>query len=119
MPKFKFINKLSIFLACQSCKRKITEISQKYIKCKNCGVRQCQAEWKRDASVQVKVELDDKEMWLTAFTDTIEDLLPVSTDLSLISDSDAVEELLMDLRNIHFSYNVNRYMITKVSSASL
>lgn len=120
VPKFKFVNKLSIFVACQSCKRKITEMSQqKYIKCKNCGVRQRQEECKRDASVQLKVEVDGQEMWLTAFTETIESLLAVSKDVSLMSDSDTIEELLMDLHDINFSYNANRNIITKVSSASL
>ena len=55
VKNFKFVNKLSVFIACQACKRKITEISnQKYIKCKSCGVRQRQVECNQDASVQVR-----------------------------------------------------------------
>ena len=52
VERFKMINKLSIYITCQACRRKIIEISQqKSLKCKNCGVRQRQADCKRDASV--------------------------------------------------------------------
>ena len=114
---FKFLNNLSVFVACQACKKKITESShQKYIKCRNCGVRQRQSDCKRDASVQVKVEIGGKEVWLTAFTDAIVTLLAVSPDVSLMSDSESIEDLLMDLKDIHFTYNVNKNTITKVTS---
>jgi len=84
VKNFKFLNKLSVFIACQACQRKITEISNhKYIKCKSCGVRQRQVECNRDASVQVKVEIEEKEVWLTAFTDTINCLLSVSSQVTL------------------------------------
>ena len=63
VDKFKMINKLSIFITCQSCQRKINEIShQKLLNWKNCGVRQRQAECTRDASVQLLVHLDDKDV---------------------------------------------------------
>ena len=94
---FKFLNNLSIFVACQACKEKITESAhQKYIKCRNCGVRQRQGECKRDASVQVKVEIAGKEIWLTAFTKEIESLLALSPEVSLMSDSESIEDQLMD-----------------------
>lgn len=115
---FKFLNNLSVFVACQACKRKITESThQKYIKCRNCGVRQRQSECKRDASVQVKVEIGGKEVWLTAFTNAIESLLAVSPDVSLMSDSESIEDLLMNLKDIHFTY-VNKKSITEVTSVS-
>lgn len=116
---FKFLNNLSIFVACQACRRKITESAhQKYIKCRNCGVRQRQGECKRDASVQVKVEIAGKEIWLTAFTKEIESLLALSPELSLMSDSESIEDHLMDLKDIHFTYNVNKNTITQVTSLS-
>ena len=115
---FKFLN-LNVFVACQACKRKITESShQKYIKCGNCGVLQRQGECKRDASVQVKVEIGEKEIWLTAFTDAIESLLALSPDVSLMSDSESIEDVLMDLKDVHFTYNVNKNSITQVTSFS-
>ena len=116
---FKFVNKLSVFVACKACKRKISEIAHiKYTKCKSCGVRQHQVECNRDASVQLKVEIEGNKVWLTAFTDTINELLSVSSEVCLSSDSDTIEEL-MDLKDIKFMYNVNRSVITKVLTASV
>ena len=120
VQRFKMINKLSIYITCQACKRKINEMSQqKSLKCKNCGVRQRQAECKRDASVQLLVHLDDKDVWLTAFTDVLESLFATHPTISLLSDSDTIEELLVDITDIQFTYNMNRKVITKISSSSL
>ena len=108
------INKLGIYIACQACKRKMNEISQqKSLKCKNCGVRQRQAECK------LLVHLDDKDVWLTAFTDVLESLFATHPTISLLSDPDTIEELLMDTKNIEFTYNMNRKVITKIPSSSL
>ena len=68
--------------------------------------------------MQVKVEIGGKEVWLTAFTDAIVNLLAVSPDVSLMSDSESIEDLLMDLKDIHFTYNVNKNTITEVTSVS-
>ena len=114
---FKFLNNLSVFVACQACKRKMTESShQKYIKGRDCGVWPRQGECKRDASIQVKVEIGGKEIWLTAFTDAIESLLALSADVSLMCDLESIEDLLMDLKDIHFTYNVNKNSITQLTS---
>ena len=119
VKEFKSVNKLSIFTSCQSCKRKITEISQKYIKCQNCGVRQRVENCKRDASVQLLVNLPgDEEIWLTAFTDVIMSLLMVGS-ASLLSDSDTIEEHLLDINNISFTYNVNKKVITSIATIHL
>lgn len=120
VESFKMINKLSIFITCQACKRKINEISQQNtLKCKNCGVRQRKMQCKRDASVQLLVHLDEKDIWLTAFTDVLESLFATHPTISLLSDSDTIEELLMDLQDIEFKCNVNRKVITEISSSSL
>ena len=120
VQNFKLINKLSIFITCQACKRKINEISQqKLLKCKNCEVRQRQAECRRDASVQLLVHLDNKDVWLTAFTDVLESLFATHPTISLSSDSDTIEQLLIDLNDIEFTYNMIRNVMTKISSYSL
>lgn len=63
VESFKMINKLSIFITCQACKRKINEISQQNtLECKNCGVRQRKMQCKRDAAVQLLVHLDEKDI---------------------------------------------------------
>ena len=82
---------------------KINEISQqKSVKCKNCRLRQKQAAWKRDASVQLLVPLDDKNVWLTAFTDGLESLLATHPTLSLLNVSDTIvhEELPVDITDM-------------------
>ena len=117
VERFKMINKLSIYITCKVCKRKINEMSQqKSLKCKNC---KRQAECNCDASVQLLVLLHDKDVWLTAFTDVLESLFATHPTISLLSDSDTIEELLMDITDIEFTYNMNRKVITKISSSSL
>jgi len=63
--------------------------------------------------------LDDKDVWLTAFTDVLESLFATHPTISLLSDSDTIEELLMDITDIEFTYNMNGKVITKISSSSL
>ena len=72
---------------------------------------------KRDGSVQLLVHLDQKDIWLTA--DVLESLFATHPTISLLSDSDTIEDLLMDLQDIEFKYNVNRKVITEISSSSL
>ena len=45
--------------------------------------------------MQVKVEIGAKEILLTAFNDAIESLLPVSLNVSLMSISESIEDLLI------------------------
>ena len=118
IPVWDPLNKLSIYITCQACRQKIIVISQqKSLKCKNCGVPQRQADCKRDASVQLLIHLDDKNVWLRAFTDVLESLFSTHPTISLLGDSDTVEELLMDTKDIEFTYNMNRKLITKISSS--
>lgn len=70
---------------------KTNDISQqKSVKCKNCELRQKQAAWKRDAPVQLPVPLDDKDVWLIAFTDGLESLFATHPTPYLLSDSDTM-----------------------------
>ena len=85
----------------------INEISQqKSVKCKNCGLRQKQAVWKRDASVQLLVPLADKDVWLTTFSDGLESLSATHPTVSLLLVTQ--EELLVDITDNDFTYNRNR-----------
>ena len=68
--------------------------------------------------MQVKVEIGGKEIWPTAFTAAIETLLAVTPDVFLMNDSESIEDLLMELKDIHFTYNVNKNSITEVTSVS-
>ena len=40
---------------------------------------------------------------LTTFTDVIESLLAVSPDVFLMGNSESIEDLVMDLKDIHFT----------------
>ena len=35
-----------------------------------------------------------------------------------MSDSESIEDLLMDVKDVHFTYNVNKNTITEVTSVS-
>ena len=47
-------------------------------------------------------------MWLTAFTDVLEQLLKVSSTVSLASNIESIEYVLLGLVNIKFVYNANQ-----------
>ena len=53
-----------------------------------------------------------------AFTDVIMSLLMVGS-ASLLSDSDTIEEHLLDINNISFIYNVNKKVITSIEAIHL
>ena len=53
----------------------------------------------KDATVRLSV--DDPEIgWLTAFTEVIQALLPVDSKLTLDSNSDEIEDHLLQVKNI-------------------
>lgn len=118
VEQFKLVKQISIFVACQACKRKIHDISQNSIKCKYCGVRQRKEACNKDATVQLAV--DDPEIgWLTAFTEVIQALLAVDSKLTLDSNSDEIEDHLLKVKNIEFTYDASKKVIKKLSSVSL
>ena len=47
-------------------------------------------------------------MWLTAFTDVLEQLLKVSSTVSLASNIETIKDVLLGLVNIKFVYNANQ-----------
>lgn len=119
VKEFKSVNKLDIYISCENCKRKVTELSEKYAKCHICGIRQRIENCTTDGSVQLLVDLpEDKEIWLTVFTDILETLL-MKGNLALTSDSDSIEEYLLALATIvlkillqifHVRYEYNVWM---------
>jgi len=50
-------------------------------------------------------------------TDVLDFLFATHPTISQLSDSDTIEELLMDITDIKFTYNMNRKVITKISSS--
>lgn len=57
-------------------------------------------------------------MWLTAFTDVLEQLLKVSSTVSLASNIETIEDVLLGLVNIKFVYNANKKTSMKVLAVS-
>ena len=116
VEEFKMVRKLDIFLACQSCSKKIEDVCGDFVKCKYCDVRQRRLSCETCASAQVKVELPEDEaegLWLTVFTEVLEQLLKPSFEISL-SSSDSIEEALLRIKNVKFVYNIISNVITKV-----
>ena len=92
----------------------MTELSEKYAKCHVCGVGQRIENCTTDGSVQLLVDLpEDKEIWLTVFTDILGTLF-MKGNLALTSDSDSIEEYLLDLKDIELSYNSTKNFITNI-----
>ena len=115
VKEFKSVNKLDIYISCANCKRKVTELSEKYAKCHVCGVRQRIENCATDGSVQLLVDLPGgKGIGLTVFTDILGTLL-MKGNLALTSDFDSIEEYLLDLKDIELSYNSTKNVITDIS----
>ena len=114
VKEFKSVNKLNIYTSCEGCKCKVTEISEKYAKCHFCGLRQRIENCTKDGSVQLLVDLpESEEIWLTVFTEVLETLL-MKGGLVLTSDSDSIEECLLDIKDIKLSYNSTKNVITNI-----
>ena len=71
--------------------------------------------------MQVSVSVEHQgsgKMWLTAFTDAIADMLAHAENVSLASDSESIEDAVLDLQNIRFLYNINKKTITQILDIS-
>lgn len=71
--------------------------------------------------MELKVHVADGENeWVNTFTEVIEALLAIAKpSVSLCSDSDTIEEMLLDIKNIKFVYNVKNKVMVKVLNVSL
>jgi hypothetical protein len=57
---------------------------------------------------------ENEEIWLTPFTDVLETLL-TKGNLAFTSDSDSIEEYLLDIKDIKLSYNANKNVVTDIT----
>ena len=73
--QLKYVASLSIFSACQLCKKRIGYESGESVRCQNCKVRQRIINCRREGSVKLCIQHKESELWLTAFTNEIENLL--------------------------------------------
>eukprot|EP00794_Sanderia_malayensis_P020772 gene20772-22796_t len=87
------------------------------IKCLQCCTTQRAANCKREASIQLSVgRKNDENIWLTAFTDVIQELLQSETSgVSLFSQAVEIEDFMLDLTDLNIVYNSNKKVISKIS----
>ena len=120
VENFLLVKNLCVFFSCQNCSKKITDLNSKKVKCSYCKSQQsnqCQTH----ASAVIKVKDEDEEtsdLWLTAFTDVLEQLLKVSSTVSLASNIETIEDVLLGLVNIKFVYNANKKTFVKAFDVS-
>lgn len=113
---FKLISKLSVFASCALCHKRLNDVaSANSLKCHNCGTRQRAKDITREASVKVCIEDKEGTKWLTAFTKNILKLL-APFKVTLQSNSDDIEEALMNIEDVVLTYNVQTETIKDIVS---
>ena len=111
--KLKYVVSLSVFSACQLCKKRIGDESGESVRCQNCKVRQRIINCRREGSVKLCIQHNESELWLTAFTNEIENLLK-NTTASMSSTIDEIEDALMSLKDVKLKYNSQRNIVKEV-----
>lgn len=110
----KFISNLNISLACQIYKKRVGDESGESVRCQNCKVQRVK-NCKREGSVKICIQDRDAELWLTAFTNELVELLKKTTK-SLESTEDDIEDALMGLTDIKFKHNCKENIVQEIRS---
>ena len=95
-------------------KKHINNISATSVKCQNCLTYQRVIDCKREASAKLCVTNKDNELWLTAFTDTLGNLLRQVSSITLQETTEEVEEALFNANDIHITFNSQTNVVTKM-----
>ena len=111
--QLKYVASLSIFSACQLCKKRTGDESGESVRCQNCKVRQMIINCRQEGSVKLCIQHNESELWLTAFTNEIENLLK-NTTASMSSTIDEIEDALMSLKDVKLKYNSQRKIVKEV-----
>ena len=111
--QLKYVASLSIFSACQLCKKRIGDESGESVRCQNCKVRQMIINCRQEGSVKLCIQQNESELWLTAFTNEIENLLKNIT-ASMSSTIDEIEDALMSPKDVKLKYNSQRNIVKEV-----
>eukprot|EP00794_Sanderia_malayensis_P014568 gene14568-16070_t len=120
IEEFNFVSKLTIYLSCQSCNKKIFDgrCLTKSIKCQFCGKRQRATNCTLEATVDLTInDADGQHRSLTAFTDVIAKLLK-KQNITLNADSETIEEALLDLQQMVIQYDKCRGTLLDVDFKS-
>lgn len=102
IQEFIFTDKVSVFMICQinTCKKKMPyAIGSPVFTCQSCGTCQKVKSAKKGATARLCAEIEGKQVWLTAFTDVMENLLD-KVNLSINDTSDKIKEALLTIQNI-------------------
>ena len=102
IQEFIFTDKVSVFMTCQinSCKKKMPYVIESPVfTCPSCGTCQKVKGAKKGATAWLCAEIEGKQVWLTAFTDVMENLL-AKVNLSIHDTSDKIKEALLTVENI-------------------
>lgn len=94
VDNFKLVSKLSIFLSCQVCKKRITDVSGTSVKCQNCSTHQKVVDCKKEASAKLCVTNEGADLWLIIFTNTLENLLQQVSSVTRQNTTEVAETLL-------------------------
>ena len=97
--QLKYDASLRIFSACQLCKKRIGDDSGESVRCQNCKVRQRIINCRREGSIKLFIQHNESELWLTSFTNEIENLLK-NTTASMSSTVDEIEDALMSFKDV-------------------
>ena len=95
-------SKVSVFMTCyiNNCKKEIPYVIESPVfTCPSCGSCQKVKGAKKGATAQLCAAIEDKKVWLTAFTDVMENLL-AKVHLSIHGTSDQIKKALLTMENI-------------------
>lgn len=84
------------------------------MQCPHCGASQKVKNERKNITARLCADLDEEELWITSFTDTIEAFLS-KKNLTEAVKSDEISEALLDLKDINFAYDSTSNFITKVA----
>ena len=122
VTKFKLISKLSIFMSCQKCKKRINGEQASCVKCINCGTHQRAGECKREGSVKLCIRECDDDLWLTCFTEALTVLLKETSSITAVTlqnTTDEVAEALMNAEGFFLTYNCQNMTVKDVTKLHL
>ena len=113
VDSFKLVSKLCIFLSCQVCKKRITDVSGTSVKCQNCSTHQ-KIDCKREASAKLCVTNESGDLWLITFTNTLENFLQQVSSVTLQNTTEEVAETMLSTSNILITFDPQTNVVSEM-----
>ena len=114
VDSFKLVSKLCIFLSCQVCKKRITDVSGTSVKCQNCSTHQKIIDCKREASAKLCVTNEGGDLWLITFTNTLENFLQQVSSVTLQNTTEEVAETMLSTSNILITFDPQTNVVSEM-----